>query len=140
MGIDLYVDFPGLIFPFEDTSFESMKWALSETKCDFIELFRDYNYNLYLLYDNGIRYWSEEQVRDMYDFLERMYKKKLEVTKIKTDYIFKNDKNDKNDEELLKHEYWYHRQYLEKYCLDDIRIILDYFRIIVDNKGKIIVS
>lgn len=137
MGIDLYVDFPGLIFPFEDNQFECMKWALSETKCDFVELFRNYNYNLYLLFDNGIRYWSVEQVRDMYDFLERMYKKKLEVTKTETDYKFKTDKN---DEDLLRHENYYHRVHLKKYCLEDIRMILDYFRIIVDNKGRIIVS
>lgn len=137
MGIDLYVDFPGLIFPFEDTAYESMKWALAETKCNFVELFMDYNYNLYLVFDNAIHYWSEEQVLDMYYFLERLYKKKLEVLKEETDYNFKNKKEDK---ELLEHEYWYHKKYLDKYCLEDIRMILDYFRIVVDNKGRIIVS
>ena len=135
MGIDLVAEFPEGIIPFEEEVSVYMKFALRDTSCNFVEMFRDYEYNLYAIYDNKISYWAMDQVRDMHHFLERMYRLKLSAMKAATDYEFLNEEGD-----FDRSEWELHDLYLETYSLTDIRAILDYFRVLVDNGGIIRVT
>ncbi len=101
-----------------------LKYALHEIK--WYEILDLLNINLAALYDSAIRYWSPEQVKDMYEMIARL------------------------DEDPYILYYGWKKEELEPHMIkdiekaiklkDDIRVLKEYFEFLVANEAYIEVS
>ena len=110
MSIQLLVVFPTNNDPFKEKNM-SNNVILELSKCNGMKILKSYNINLLLLYQHPINFWTSEQLIFIYDSLIKLY-------------INQSDQMQQND-------------VLNEFRLEDIKKTLEYFEIIIKNKGII---